>query len=92
MLAGMSEEITNRNFSREIIIMSDFFAQVIVDQFKQYINIFTLQHDLVCRVQVDELLALKSATSQRYEQACTALEELLKERNQLRDSLFNTYR
>ena len=39
MLAGMSEEFTNRNFSREIIIVSDFFVKVIVDQFKQYIDI-----------------------------------------------------
>ena len=35
MLAGMSEEFTNRNFSREIIIMSDFFLQFIMYQFKQ---------------------------------------------------------
>ncbi len=47
---------------------------------------------LCCRVQVEELLALKASLSQLYENSCTALEELLRERYQLRDALFSTYR
>ena len=44
------------------------------------------------RVQVDELLTQKAGVTQKFEDACLALEELLQERYQLRDSLFSTYR
>ncbi len=52
----------------------------------------TKQKKCLFRVQVEELLALRASVARLYEDSCAALEELLRERYTLRDSVFNTYR